>query len=559
MKIAGISRGHNASVCLINDGEVEFYIEEERLTRSKYDGAPFKGLLFLKEYAGEVDYIAVSHTYTFEPPMDWTQEDLYMGFARKIGLIKNEKQYFKMGDKHHELHAALAFYNSGFDTAAALIVDGAGTFIQLGEGITGYEFESIFKVSYPDDFLPIYKHIGVKGWDRENLKQKGPKGEELFFTKHPGIAKTYEAATNYCDFHVLEAGKTMGLSALGKQNKKIPKLFDDDNLSNKEFFIPDFPNGALLNKEKFKWLETSNKEELQKNRQDIAYAVQKETEREMCFLINKALDLTKENNIVISGGYALNCVANYRYLDHLKNKINLYIEPVSHDGGTSLGAAKRLWYQLTKNTKKKPIKNLYLGPQYKTEKYEILLKGRKVERADEKKIVEIIEEKNIVAIFQGSSEAGPRALGNRSFLFDPRVINGKDIVNKVKKREWFRPFAGTILEEDVHDWFDLRKMDQSPYMMYAVNCKPNIKEKIPAVIHFDNTCRIQTVNKEQNENFYNLIKAFKNKTKVPILFNTSLNLAGEPLVETLKDALNLLDNSEVKYLYLPEIKKLVIK
>ena len=234
MKIAGISRGHNASVCLINDGKVEFYIEEERLTRSKYDGAPFKGLLLLKEYVEKVDYIAVSHTYTFEPPLDWTQEDLYMGFARKLGLIKNKNQYFKMGDKHHELHAALAFYNSGFDSAVALIVDGAGTFIQLGEGITGYEFESIFKVSYPDNFLPLYKHIGVKGWDKENSKQKGSKGEELFFTTHPGIAKTYEAVTNYCDFHILEAGKTMGLSALGKQNDKIPELFNKENLSNKK-------------------------------------------------------------------------------------------------------------------------------------------------------------------------------------------------------------------------------------------------------------------------------------------------------------------------------------
>ena len=177
---------------------------------------------------------------------------------------------------------------------------------------------------------------------------------------------------------------------------------------------------------------------------------------------------------------------------------------------------------------------------------------------DEKKIVEILESKNIVAIFQGSSEAGPRALGNRSLLFDPRVINGKDIVNKVKKREWFRPFAGTILEEDVHEWFDLREMDNTPFMMYAVNCKQNVKEKIPAILHFDNTCRIQTINKKQNENFYNLIKAFKDKTKFPILFNTSLNLAGQPLVETLQDALNLLQNSKLKYLYLPEIKKLVI-
>ena len=559
MKIAGLSRGHNASVCLINDGEIEFYIEEERLTRSKYDGAPFKGLLLLKEYTEKVDYIAVSHTYTFEPPLDWTQEDLYMGFARKIGLIKNKDQYFKMGDRHHELHAALAFYNSGFDSAVAIIVDGAGTFIQLEKGVTGYEFESIFKASYPDNFLPLYKHIGVKGWNKENIKKKGPQGEELFFTTHPGIAKTYEAVTNYCGFHVLEAGKTMGLSTLGKFNDKVPELFNKENLSNKEFFIPDFPNSAILNKDKFKWLNTNNKKELEQNRQDIAYAVQKETEKQMCFLIDKAINLSKEKNIVISGGYALNCVANYVYKKHLSNKNSLYIEPVSHDGGTSLGAAKKLWYQLTKSTIKKPIKNLYLGPSYKSKNYENLFKDKKVQNTDDKKIVKILEGKNIVALFQGSSEAGPRALGNRSLLFDPRAINGKDIVNQVKKREWFRPFAGTILEEDVHEWFDLKGMNNTPYMMYAVDCKSNVKKKIPAILYFDGSCRIQTVNKDQNKNFYNLIKTFKDKTKVPILFNTSLNLAGEPLVETLQDALNLLENSKLKYLYLPEIRKLVIK
>ena len=168
-----------------------------------------------------------------------------------------------------------------------------------------------------------------------------------------------------------------------------------------------------------------------------------------------------------------------------------------------------------------------------------------------------MQEKNIVALFQGKSEAGPRALGNRSLLFNPTFEDGKDFVNAVKRREYFRPFAGSILEEDVHEWFDLRGMDNSPYMMYAVNCQPGIEGKIPAIIHVDGTCRIQTVNREQNLHYYELIKAFKNRTGVPIVFNTSFNLGGEPLVETLDDAVRTLADSDIEYLFLPEYNKLI--
>ena len=142
-------------------------------------------------------------------------------------------------------------------------------------------------------------------------------------------------------------------------------------------------------------------------------------------------------------------------------------------------------------------------------------------------------------------------------MFDPRQKDGKDFINKVKHREYFRPFAGSILEEQADSWFDLRGMPNSPYMMYAVNCQPGVAEKIPSIIHVDGTCRIQTVNQTDNENYYNLISAFYNRTGVPILFNTSFNLGGDPLVETLDDALDTLARSEIEYLYLPEYKKLI--
>jgi carbamoyltransferase len=162
-----------------------------------------------------------------------------------------------------------------------------------------------------------------------------------------------------------------------------------------------------------------------------------------------------------------------------------------------------------------------------------------------------ILQQEIVAIFQDSSEYGPRALGNRSLLFDPRNKNGKDIVNKIKKREWFRPFAGTVLLDHAKDWFEMGTIKESPYMSYAIPVKEDKKKIIPCITHVDGTCRIQTLTKTQNKNFYELIELFYKKTNVPILFNTSFNLGGESLVETKQDALNTLERSDINFLYLP--------
>ena len=152
-------------------------------------------------------------------------------------------------------------------------------------------------------------------------------------------------------------------------------------------------------------------------------------------------------------------------------------------------------------------------------------------------------------MFQGRAEAGPRALGNRSILYDPTDVNGKDFVNTVKGREWFRPFAGTVLKEHANEWFDLRGMDETPYMMYAVELQSKAIGELPAITHVDGTCRVQTVTEEQNKHYYDLISEFHKLSGVPVLFNTSFNLAGEPLVEDLKDAIHTLRSSKIEYLY----------
>ena len=172
-------------------------------------------------------------------------------------------------------------------------------------------------------------------------------------------------------------------------------------------------------------------------------------------------------------------------------------------------------------------------------------------------VAQLIKDRNIVSIFQGRPEAGPRALGNRSILYDPTDPNGKDFVNTVKGREWFRPFAGTVMKEHAEEWFDLRGMDETPFMMYAVELQDKAVGEVPSITHVDGTCRIQTVTEEQNKHYYDLINEFYKLSGVPILFNTSFNLAGEPLVESITDAVKTLSKSKLEYLYLPEIGKLL--
>jgi carbamoyltransferase len=586
--IAAIARGHNSGVCLLKDGEVIFSIEEERLTRHKYDGGPYASMIKILEYTDKIDYLVIAHTQPLKDfscgKVDFTGDDVYTGLARKLGLIDrkadiyNHPQVIDLSHMHHKLHTACAFYRSGFEEAVCVIVDGAGTFYPLSvnnEQVTGWETETIVDCAYPASLKTLYKHIGVRGpspglydinMDSNVIGEDGT--FELAVTDRAGITKVYEAVTQYCGFSAIEAGKTMGLFPYGKPNNNIPPLFDESGIfpiSNRNLVVPTYPAAALINSYLFKELESKTDGDItyQDNRRDLAYACQHQTQDQVVRLIKKAVEMSGKNKVVISGGYGLNCVANYHYLKALEGTgIEIYCEPVSNDAGTAMGAAM-LWYRSESNDAEiHPLRDtIYLGPKYNYTSSQInnaaSSVGATVVDATDSDVVKLLVEKNIVALFQGSSENGPRALGNRSILFDPRFEDGKDFVNSVKRREYFRPFAGSILEEDAHEWFDLRGMPSSPTMMYAVNCQPGIEEKIPSIIHVDGTCRIQTVNEQQNPLYYRLIKEFKEQTGTPIVFNTSFNLGGDPLVETLDDAIDTLVRSEIEYLYLPEYKKLI--
>jgi len=601
--IGAITRGHNGGAVLLKDGEIVFAIEEERLSRKKYDGGPLAAMTKFLDYTDKLDYLVVAHTQPLAESsrIDFSGGDMYTGLARKLGLIDrsdnaytpdgqhNHRQVIDMSHVHHKLHAACAFYRSGFETATALIVDGAGTFIPMNinagpfnEEYMTWECESIFNCAYPDMFKTLYKHQGANGpFPGAHVKaipseREGEEGyHELVLDDSAGITKAYEAVTQYCGFQPIEAGKTMGLAPYGKPNPKIPSIYTDGNggdwvTSDRNVIIPTYPNAALVNEGKYSYLNTDesvygSKVDLTtlENRRDMAYAVQEGSQQQVLNLIFKAVEMTGNKNVVLSGGYALNCVANYWYLDKLNEAgINLYVEPVSNDAGTAIGAAMMVYHQTSKNAKVRPYaETIYDGFAYCYSDEEITdtagKYGAEVVDATHEDVVNLITERNIVTIFQGRSENGPRALGNRSILYDPTDPDGKDHVNKIKRREYFRPFAGTILAEHAHAWFDMRGLEESPHMMYAMNCQEGVHDKIPSIIHVDGTCRIQTVTEKQNKHYYDLIKTFYGKTGVPIIFNTSFNLGGEPLVETLDDAIRTLYSSEMEYCYLPEYGKLV--
>lgn len=537
----GISSSHNSSICLLKNGEIILHLEEERYSRIKIDDFPIFCFSEINKFKKFADIGAVG--FNTHPNKDAEVEQYtFFKLIQKSLLRRNSFFYWEnYEDKHHTMHAACSFYNSGFEDAVCVVIDGQGSINDsLGET------ESIITASYPNNFNLLYKKGLIHADISPEIKIQN---DFTDYSVDISFGHIFEKLCIEFGFEWHEAGKIMGLAAYGKENKNIPKIIIDGR-GNPEMFKPYFGDDGSTN---FKFIYEYEKNF--QNKADIAYAVQKECQEYVKDFILKAVKISGKKNICLSGGFFLNCVANYDYLKYLPKDTNLYIEPISSDAGLSIGIAKYLWHQQTQDKTIRKQSSIYYGP-----KRELCIPEKtKKQKITAKEVAKLLYDGKIVSMFQGRSESGPRALGNRSILFNPTIKNGKDIINSVKKRESFRPFAGTIIAEKVHEWFDMRGLKDSPFMMFAVNCLEEKKMLIPSIVHEDGTCRIQTITKEQNLYFYNLILEFYNLSDVPILFNTSFNLAGEPLVETLEDALYTFKNSKIDFLYLPEEQYLITK
>jgi len=579
--ILGISAFyHDSAATILIDGKIIAAAQEERFTRIKHDSKyPYNAIKFVLEYAGlklnQVDQIVfyekpflkferLLETYVANAPKGftsfckampiWLKDKL---FQKRMLINELKKHDSEFSDKkkiffsdHHLSHAASAFFPSPFENAVILTADG------VGEWAT----------------------TTIAAGRKNKLEIK----KEIHFPHSLGLL--YSAFTYYAGFKVNSGEyKLMGLAPYGEpiyEDKILNNLIDikDDGSFhlNQKYF--NYATGLTMTNQKFNKLFGQNprdpkKQNIAKFHMDIAASIQKVTED---IMIKLAINLKKEYNLpnlCLAGGVALNCVANGKIL---KEKIfdNIWIQPAAGDAGGSLGAALALWY-LEQNNERviNPLDDMngsYLGPEYSQEVIENQLKnlGANYEILNEddliNKTVENLDNDEAIGWFQGRMEFGPRALGARSILGSPKSTTMQKNLNlKIKYRESFRPFAPSILYEDLSEWFDINV--ESPYMLLVANIaknkaismsdkekqlfgieKLNIKRsEIPAVTHVDYTARIQTVNKLTNYKYFKLLKKFKEKTNCPVLVNTSFNVRGEPIVNTPEDAFNCFMGTEL--------------
>ncbi len=541
---------HDSAACILKDGKLLAAAEEERFTHIKHGKRPvpfstyelpYHAINYCLEAAGiylnNVDHFA----YSFDPylllgkhandatlhlPMqpskvaesdDWLSpwDPLFLSYIINAPLqltggyphhLQKRFKGAKIGDEqwhfveHHIAHAVSAYLPSPFNHAAVLTLDGRGEIATTTYNIgNGNELHRIGQVNMPYS-----------------------------------LGLLYEKVTSYLGFlHSSDEYKVMALASYGK-----PEFVNDFRE-----IVQTGVNGQYTIKderfeERFGPARLRN-EEFTKHHFNIAHSLQSVLEETVLEICNWLHNETREENLCIAGGVALNCVMNTRIRDKTAFK-NIWIQPAAGDSGTALGAAIRVDNQERKSrTKSFVMDHAYWGPEYSDEEIEMFLKWTKTKyhKLDNiaEETAEILAQDKIIGWFQGRMEFGPRALGSRSILASPINAEMQSRLNEVKDREDFRPVAPVVLEEEAENWFV--NAHYSPFMLFIYDVKPEKADKIPAVRHVDGTARIQTVNEDQHPLYHDLLKAFKKKTGVPVLVNTSFNTLGKPIVCTPRDAI----------------------
>ncbi len=543
MRVVGISPFHDSSVAVINDGIVESFFKEERLSGDKRDDMPFKSMIAAAmSLKGKVDYV------TLASPTE-SDQSLY---AVKAALKKIfECPVIVYCGNHHLSHASLAFYNSGFTRSLVFVIDRNGSLV-ANESMR--EAETVFDVSYPCEFNTLHKNYWMMNTNNQlEVIETLTKTSDFTFNVDSSysIVKVYESATTLINQQPLENGKTMGLAAYGKDTV-TQSFFKDgrpnDNLFIQGNFVGNLVTQTVLNKTHIGKITKKVDKNNYQMYADYAFAVQKQTQERVLQFVKEWVEKTGITNVCLTGGYALNVVANEYLIKNLPD-VNFYFEPLADDSGNSIGSALHLYRDKTKDATINKIKTTFIHGLDKP----TISMGKPV-TVDE--VAELLIKQKTVAVFNGKAESGPRALGNRSILFDPRNVNAKEIVNVVKQREWYRPFAAMILEPNFEEYFDTHGIKVSEFMTMSFQCKK--PEVIPGVVHVDNSTRVQTID-NSIKHIHDLLIAFNGKTKCPVLLNTSFNLAGQPLIETQEQAVLTFINSKIDALWFPETNTIILK
>jgi len=570
MYILGINAFHgDASATLIENGEVILAIEEERLNRIKHwAGFPYQSIHACLQQAGiglkDLDHIAIST----DPSANLKNKIIYslsrvtrihsmlrdklskVGNIRDLRSILSER--FNVAEEeitagihnveHHLAHMASSFYVSPYEEAAIMSLDGMGDFVSSKWGVgTGTDITTYGQVEYPHS-----------------------------------LGYLYSAITQYLGFRDYgDEEKVMGLASYGDPapwqdvfNDIIKLPVDDQSIGfklNLDYFLhhkqgvkmqwkEGIPHVGLLYSDKLpQELGAPRKAEDPYDQRfcNIAASLQQRIEEVGLSMMQRLADQTGHHTLCLAGGVVLNSVMNGKIRDRTSFE-KVYIHPNAGDGGTSLGSAYYVWHQLKNNKRQTVISHPYLGTSFDDAYIGRILKdreqARRVESEEEllEKTAHALAEGRVIGWFQGAMEWGPRALGARSILVDPRRADMKDVLNhRVKRRESFRPFAPSVLEEYVGEYFE--QDWPSPVMLMVYKVREEMRQTIPAVTHIDGTGRLQTVSREHHQRYYDLIKYFFNITGVPVLLNTSFN-ENEPIVHTPEEALDCFDRTRMDLL-----------
>jgi carbamoyltransferase len=572
MNILGISAFyHDSAACIVRDGEIVAAAQEERFTRRKHDARfPQRALDYcLREAgitAGQLDYVAfydkpflkferLLETYVAYAPAGfrsfasamplWLRQKLHLPRELDRGLGRRYRGRYVFTE-HHESHAASAFFPSPFDEAAILTLDGVGEWATGSYGVgRGHRIELTHELRFPHSLGLLYSAFtyftGFKVNSGEyKLMGLAPYGEPRFADtilrhlvdlKPDGSFRMDMSYFRYCQ------GLTM-------TSRRFDALFEGR---------PRRPESPLTQRE-----------------MDLAASIQAVTEEIMLRCARHVARETGLRNLVMAGGVALNCVGNGRILrDGAFDRI--FVQPGAGDAGGALGAALFVWHQLLDRPRTADgvtdfQRGSLLGPRYDTDEIEAYLDGagaRYHRHADESALLDVVADEiaaeKVVGYFHGRMEFGPRALGARSIIGDARSSKMQSLMNlKTKFRESFRPFAPCVLQEDVHEWFEMRPNEESPYMLLVADVRRDkrvavdeselgglagvdrllrvVRSKVPAVTHVDHSARVQTVDPERHGRFYRLLKRFKDRTGCPVVINTSFNVRSEPIVCSPEDA-----------------------
>jgi carbamoyltransferase len=547
MLILGLNMFHaDASAAIVQDGEVVFAIAEERLNRIKhYAGFPALAIKACLDFAGasikDVDHVAIGQDsdanlarkvqYALANPAKilnlirlrqrkQPMRDLRSLLARALDIDPEMLRFQEHHLEHHIAHIASAYYCSPWDKAAGFSYDGSGDFVStMMARCEGNQIEVLDRVFLPDSLGSFYtmicEFIGYQQYgDEGKVMGLAPYGTETFCERLEEIIGLKNGSFNMDISFFKPLGSNQGMQVLADGTVQLARHFSSRMV--KAFGHPREPRAEITQRD-----------------MDLAYAMQRRFEDVLFHLLNKLYHRMPCEDLAMAGGCALNSVANGKLFARTPFRCT-WIQPAAGDEGLAVGAALHTYHSVLNQPRRFVMKNSYLGPEFSEARIESDLKRarlpyRKLEREPLlEAAAQQIASGNVVGWFQGRMEWGPRALGNRSILAHPGLPGMKDVLNaRIKQREWFRPFAPSILEERQCEYFE--HDHPSPFMLHVYKIRPEKRAQLAAVNHVDDTGRLQSVSHEENPLYYELIRAFERQTGIPVLLNTSFN-ENEPIV-----------------------------